>query len=68
MLMSLGYAVAGKEGASEASWSFLWVIFLGLLAAAVAGYAVYKYRIRVQLLFLDDLFVLVFATPHSYFY
>jgi len=46
-----GFAIAGKEGTSEVSWSFLWVIFLGLLAAGVGGYAVYKYRIRVQLPF-----------------
>ncbi|KAJ6803544.1 vacuolar-sorting receptor 1-like [Iris pallida] len=35
-----------KEASKEVSWSFLWVIFLGLGAAAVGGYAVYKYRIR----------------------
>jgi hypothetical protein len=39
---------SGKSGASEAGWGFLWVIFFGLVAAGVAGYAVYKYRIRVS--------------------
>ncbi|KAJ6826871.1 vacuolar-sorting receptor 1-like [Iris pallida] len=35
-----------KEATTEVSWSFLWVIFLGLGIAGVGGYAVYKYRIR----------------------
>lgn len=35
-----------KNTSKEISWSFLWVIFLGLAAAGVGGYAVYKYRIR----------------------
>ncbi|KAG0457703.1 hypothetical protein HPP92_022583 [Vanilla planifolia] len=35
-----------KKGSTEFSWSFLWVIFFGLAAAGVAGYAIYKYRIR----------------------
>ncbi|CAO2147435.1 unnamed protein product [Urochloa humidicola] len=35
-----------KNGASETGWGFLWVIFFGLVAAGIAGYAVYKYRIR----------------------
>nr|GMD43257.1 vacuolar-sorting receptor 1-like isoform X1 [Ipomoea batatas] len=37
---------AGKAGKAEFSWGFVWVIILGLAAAGVAGYAVYKYRIR----------------------
>ncbi|PKA51851.1 Vacuolar-sorting receptor 1 [Apostasia shenzhenica] len=36
----------GKKASTEVSWSFLWVIFLGLVAAGVGAYAVYKYRIR----------------------
>ncbi|KAF5471434.1 hypothetical protein F2P56_008225 [Juglans regia] len=28
------------------SWSFVWIIILGLAATGVGGYAVYKYRIR----------------------
>ncbi|KAG2570188.1 hypothetical protein PVAP13_7KG072100 [Panicum virgatum] len=36
-----------KNGATETGWGFLWVIFFGVVAAGVAGYAVYKYRIRV---------------------
>ncbi|CAL4911935.1 unnamed protein product [Urochloa decumbens] len=35
-----------KNGATETGWGFLWVIFFGLVAAGIAGYAVYKYRIR----------------------
>ncbi|XP_059668144.1 vacuolar-sorting receptor 1-like [Cornus florida] len=35
-----------KHGNTEVSWSFVWVIILGLAAAGVGGYAVYKYRIR----------------------
>ncbi|KAL6496154.1 Vacuolar-sorting receptor 2 [Orobanche gracilis] len=36
-----------KDAAStEVSWGFIWVVFLGLTVAGVAGYAVYKYRIR----------------------
>ncbi|KAK9289464.1 hypothetical protein L1049_007619 [Liquidambar formosana] len=35
-----------KEVDTTVSWSFIWVIILGLAAAGVAGYAVYKYRIR----------------------
>jgi hypothetical protein len=38
---------SGKNAAREVGWSFLWVIFLGLVAAGIAGYAVYKYRIQV---------------------
>jgi glycerol uptake facilitator-like aquaporin len=38
---------SGKNAATEVGWSFLWVIFFGLVAAGIAGYAVYKYRIRV---------------------
>lgn len=35
-----------KESSTTFSWSFIWVIILGLAAAGVVGYAVYKYRIR----------------------
>ncbi|KAF9680111.1 hypothetical protein SADUNF_Sadunf06G0086200 [Salix dunnii] len=31
---------------AEYSWSFVWIIILGLATAGVAGYAIYKYRIR----------------------
>lgn len=37
---------AGKHVKTEVSWSFIWVIILGLAAAGVGGYALYKYRIR----------------------
>ncbi|KAI3991569.1 hypothetical protein MKX01_040579 [Papaver californicum] len=35
-----------KSGKSSVGWNFVWVIFLGLAITGVAGYAVYKYRIR----------------------
>ncbi|KAK1270684.1 Vacuolar-sorting receptor 1 [Acorus gramineus] len=38
-----------KKPTTEVSWSFLWVIFFGLAAASVGGYAVYKYRIRTYM-------------------
>lgn len=38
---------SGKNAATEVGWNFLWVIFFGLVVAGIAGYAVYKYRIRV---------------------
>jgi protein-S-isoprenylcysteine O-methyltransferase Ste14 len=46
MLMPL--VVLKQNGASEAGWGLLWVVFFGLVAAGIAGYAVYKYRIRVR--------------------
>uniref|UniRef100_A0A2P2MBE1 Uncharacterized protein MANES_09G118400 n=1 Tax=Rhizophora mucronata TaxID=61149 RepID=A0A2P2MBE1_RHIMU len=36
----------GKESSTEVGWSSFWFIILGLAFAGVAGYAVYKYRIR----------------------
>ncbi|RWW83159.1 hypothetical protein BHE74_00008340 [Ensete ventricosum] len=38
----------GKKPSTEVGWSFLWVIFFGLVIAGVGAYAVYKYRIRVR--------------------
>ena len=35
-----------KSAATQVGWNFLWVILFGLVAAGIAGYAVYKYRIR----------------------
>ncbi|KAL6574475.1 Vacuolar-sorting receptor 1 [Orobanche minor] len=35
-----------KSSTAEYSWSFVWVIILGLAVAGFAGYALYKYRIR----------------------
>ncbi|GKV04329.1 hypothetical protein SLEP1_g16495 [Rubroshorea leprosula] len=35
-----------KDGNTEVSWGFVWVIFLGLAVTGAAGYAMYKYRIR----------------------
>lgn len=39
-------ACISKHVKTEVSWSFIWVIILGLAAAGVGGYALYKYRIR----------------------
>jgi hypothetical protein len=38
---------SGKNAAAQVGWGFLWVVFFCLAAAGIAGYAVYKYRIRV---------------------
>ena len=35
-----------KSTAAQVGWNFLWVVFFGLAATGIAGYAVYKYRIR----------------------
>lgn len=35
-----------NDANTEVGWGFIWVIILGLAAAGVGGYAVYKYRIR----------------------
>ncbi|GJN31393.1 hypothetical protein PR202_gb19788 [Eleusine coracana subsp. coracana] len=35
-----------KASTAPVGWSFLWVIFFGLLFAGVGAYAVYKYRLR----------------------
>ncbi|KAG6744386.1 hypothetical protein POTOM_053106 [Populus tomentosa] len=35
-----------KAANTNYSWSFVWIIILGLAVAGVAGYAIYKYRIR----------------------
>ncbi|KAL2253865.1 UNVERIFIED_CONTAM: Vacuolar-sorting receptor 1 [Sesamum indicum] len=37
---------AGKDSNREVSWGIMWVIVLGFALAGVAGYAIYKYRIR----------------------
>jgi len=37
---------AGKDGSSAVGWGFIWVIILGLAAAGLGAYVVYKYRIR----------------------
>jgi high-affinity Fe2+/Pb2+ permease len=44
------YIDSGNAARAEYSWSFVWIIILGLAAAGVAGYAIYKYRIRVCIL------------------
>ncbi|XAR55734.1 hypothetical protein NMG60_11035919 [Bertholletia excelsa] len=38
-----------KATYSRVNWSSVWVIVLGLVAAGVVGYAVYKYRIRTYM-------------------
>lgn len=40
---------AGKDVNAEVGWGVVSIIILGLAAAGVGGYAVYKYRIRVCL-------------------
>ncbi|XP_010426913.1 PREDICTED: vacuolar-sorting receptor 1 [Camelina sativa] len=37
---------SGKVGTTKLSWSFLWVLIIGVAVAGLSGYAVYKYRIR----------------------
>ncbi|XP_011019003.1 PREDICTED: vacuolar-sorting receptor 1-like [Populus euphratica] len=39
-------ACISNAARAEYSWSFVWIIILGLATAGVAGYAIYKYRIR----------------------
>ncbi|KAG8374475.1 hypothetical protein BUALT_Bualt11G0136200 [Buddleja alternifolia] len=36
----------GKDANTQVGWGIVWVVILGLAVAGVAGYAVYKYRIR----------------------
>ncbi|EER94904.1 vacuolar-sorting receptor 1 [Sorghum bicolor] len=38
--------ISKKGTTSTVGWSFLWVIFFGLVFAGVGAYAVYKYRLR----------------------
>lgn len=38
---------SGKVGTTKLSWSFLWILIIGVGVAGLSGYAVYKYRIRV---------------------
>jgi hypothetical protein len=47
--------LAGKQAASSVGWSFMWVIFFGLVFAGVGAYAVYKYRLRVRHLYSPSL-------------
>lgn len=35
-----------SKSAGQAGWNFLWVTLFALATAGLAGYAVYKYRIR----------------------
>ncbi|KAG2329157.1 hypothetical protein Bca52824_000337 [Brassica carinata] len=37
---------SSKVGTTKLSWSFLWILIIGVGVAGLAGYAVYKYRIR----------------------
>lgn len=54
---NIDWGYAGKDVNAEVSWGFVWVIILGLAAAGVGGYAVYKYRIRVSLYFLCSIHI-----------
>ncbi|CAN7060771.1 unnamed protein product [Brassica oleracea var. botrytis] len=40
---------SSKVGTTKLSWSFLWVLIIGVGVAGLAGYAVYKYRIRTYM-------------------
>ncbi|KAI3873657.1 hypothetical protein MKX03_019225, partial [Papaver bracteatum] len=40
----------GISREAKMSWTVVWVIFIGLVMAAVGPYLVYKYKIRVALL------------------
>ena len=40
----------GKDARGDISWGVIWIILMGLGAAALGAYTVYKYRIRVCLL------------------
>jgi len=60
---------AGKEGTTTTvGWSFLWVIFFGLVFAGVGAYAVYKYRLRVKQLPISQfpLYPLIFICKWSH--
>ena len=60
---------AGKVGTTTTvGWSFLWVIFFGLVFAGVGAYAVYKYRLRVKQLHVSQSprYPLVFTCKRSH--
>jgi hypothetical protein len=61
---------SGKNAAAQVGWNFLWVVFFGLAATGIAGYAVYKYRIRVydmnNLLHVDYQFVRSRSVPSNF--
>jgi hypothetical protein len=62
-LIPFSECCAGKEGTTATvGWSFLWVIFFGLIFAGVGAYAVYKYRLRVKILCISQspLYPLIF--------
>ncbi|KAJ4895699.1 Vacuolar-sorting receptor 1 [Raphanus sativus] len=40
---------SSKVGTTKLSWSFLWFLIIGVGVAGLAGYAVYKYRIRTYM-------------------
>uniref|UniRef100_A0A7N0ZWS1 EGF-like calcium-binding domain-containing protein n=1 Tax=Kalanchoe fedtschenkoi TaxID=63787 RepID=A0A7N0ZWS1_KALFE len=46
LYMRDGDACISTKTSSSFSWGFVWMIVLGLAASGVAGYAIYKYRIR----------------------
>lgn len=52
---------AGKNASgAKSSWSFFWVILIGLAIAAGGAYMVYKYRLRVSYFQLGNLLLFVF--------
>uniref|UniRef100_A0A0A9E3S0 Uncharacterized protein n=1 Tax=Arundo donax TaxID=35708 RepID=A0A0A9E3S0_ARUDO len=38
--------ISKEATTATVGWSFLWVIFFGLVFAGIGAYAVYKYRLR----------------------
>lgn len=57
-------AHAAKDVNAEVGWGVFSIIILGLAAAALGGYAVYKYRIRVHLKFIyltsyNDIYIFI---------
>lgn len=38
--------ISKEGGSAEVSWGIMWVVILGLAVAGIAGYSLYKYRLR----------------------
>lgn len=46
---SISKQIAGKDGSAGSGWSIFWLTILGLAAAGLGGYLIYKYRLRVRI-------------------
>lgn len=68
MRLSITLLNPGKRPSTEVGWSFLWVVFFGLVIAGVGAYAVYKYRIRVRFAILEPFLVLALCLPFMFFH